>query len=178
MRQHASMKPTITDDCTLCGECYKHCLSKAITLGDVQAHIDQDKCVGCAECVAVCRFEAVQHDWGAELEKLQKNIAEHALGVVRGKEDRVVFFDYIISVTANCDCFDIKDMPSIVPDIGIAASTDPVALDKAAMDMVEQAGGRKFAELAGNAKLNPMPQLEHAEHIGLGSMEYKIIEID
>ncbi len=177
MRQHSSTKPTIGDGCTLCGECFRHCPEKAITLGHVQAHIDQDKCIGCAECVAVCRFGAVKHDWEAELEQLQKNVSEHALGVVKGREDRAVFFDYIISVTADCDCFDTKDMPKIVPDIGIAASTDPVAVDKAAFDLVEKAGGKKFAKLASNAKLNPAPQLEHAERIGLGSTKYKLIEI-
>jgi uncharacterized Fe-S center protein len=177
MRQHSSMKPTIGEGCILCGECYKHCPAGAITLGDVQAHIDQDKCIGCAECVAVCRFEAVKFDWGAELEQLQKNIAEHALGVIKDKEDRVVFFNYIISVTADCDCFDKANMRKIVPDIGIAASTDPVAVDKAAIDLVEKVGGKKFAKLAGNAKLNPAPQLEHAERIGLGSTKYQLIEV-
>jgi uncharacterized Fe-S center protein len=177
MRQHSSLKPTISDECRLCGECFKHCPAGAITLGDVQAHIDQDKCIGCAECVAVCRFEAVKFDWGAELEQLQKSIAEHALGVIKDKENRVVFFNYIISVTANCDCFDTVNMHKIVPDIGIAASTDPVAVDKAALDLVEKVGGKKFAKLAGNAKLNPTSQLQHAERIGLGRAKYQLIEV-
>jgi uncharacterized Fe-S center protein len=68
-------------------------------------------------------------------------------------------------------------MRRIVPDIGIVASTDPVAVDKAAMDLVEKAGGKEFAKLAGNAKLNPEPQLRHAERIGLGSTEYQLVEI-
>jgi uncharacterized Fe-S center protein len=175
MRQHSSTKPTIGDECTLCGECYKHCPADAITLGEIQAHIDRDKCIGCAECVAVCRFGAIKHDWGAELEQLQKNVAEHALGVVKGKENRAVFFNYIISVTADCDCFDRVDMPKIVPDIGIAASTDPVAVDKAALDLVEKAGEKSFAKLAGNDKLDPAPQLEHAELIGLGREKFEYV---
>jgi hypothetical protein len=177
MRQHSSTKPSISKECTLCGECYKHCPVKAITLGDTQAHIDQDKCIGCAECVAVCRFEAVEHDWGAELEQLQRNVAEHALGVMKGKEGRAVFFNYVISVTPDCDCFDTANMRKIVPDIGIMASTDPVAVDRAAVDLVEKTGGKKFAKLARNAKLNPEPQLQHAECIGLGSNDYELIEV-
>jgi len=59
MRQHSALKPTISESCTLCGECYKHCPADAITLNDVKAHIDSQKCIGCAECVAVCRCRKV-----------------------------------------------------------------------------------------------------------------------
>jgi uncharacterized Fe-S center protein len=177
MRQHAALKPSIKDNCKLCGECFKHCPSDAITLGEIQAHIDQDKCIGCAECVAVCRFNAVKHDWNTESQILQKNIAEHALGVLKGKEDRAVFFNFVISVTKDCDCFDTANMPRIVEDIGIAASTDPLAVDKASLDLIEAGGDEKLPELIKNGELDPRHQIEHAERIGLGSTNYKLIEI-
>ena len=178
MKQHAALTLIIGDDCKRCGECLKHCPADAITLGKVKAHIDRDKCIGCAECLAVCRFGAVDCNWGEETEVLQKSMAEHALGVLKGKENRAAFFNFILSVTKDCDCFDKSDMPEIVDDIGIIASTDPVAVDKAALDLVETKGGEKLPQLVGNVKLNPHYQIEHAERIGLGSTDYKLVELD
>jgi len=178
MAQHAALKLTIGDDCTRCGECFKHCPADAVTIDDIKAHIDRDRCIGCAECLAVCRFGAVKCNWGQEDEVLQKSMAEHALGVLKGKDNRAVFFNYIISVTKDCDCFGTPDMRKIVDDIGIVASTDPVAVDKAALDLVEGKGGKKLAQLIGNDKLDPRCQLEHAEHIGLGSTNYELVELD
>jgi uncharacterized Fe-S center protein len=178
MKQHAALTLSITKDCTLCGACYKHCPVDAITLGKVKAHIDQDKCIGCAECLAVCRFDAVKCNWGEESEILQKSMAEHALGVLKGKQNKAAFFNFILSVTKDCDCFSEPDMPKIVDDIGLIASTDPVAVDKAALDLVENKGGEKLPRLIGNAELNPHYQMEHAERIGLGSTDYELIELD
>ncbi len=177
LKQHAALKLNISDDCTRCGVCFEYCPADAITLDDVKANIDQDKCIGCAECMAMCRFGAVECNWGLEDEVLQKSIAEHALGALKGKENRAAFFNFVVSVTKGCDCFDEADMTKIVDDIGIAASRDPVAVDKAALDLVESKGGRKLAELLENDKLDPRYQIEHAERIGLGSANYELIEI-
>jgi uncharacterized Fe-S center protein len=178
MKQHAALNLGISDDCTRCGICYEHCPADAITLDDVKAHIDEDKCIGCAECMAACCFGAVICNWGEEDEVLQKSIAEHALGVIKGKENRVACFNFLMSVTKDCDCFDKPDMERIVDDIGIAASRDPVALDKATLDLMEKKAGRKLAELLGNDKLDPRYQIEHAERIGLGSSNYELIEVN
>jgi len=179
MRQHAALKPHIKKGvCTRCGECHRHCPADAITLDDVQAHINQDKCIGCAECVAVCRFDAVSYDWQQENEILQKSVAEHALGVLKGKAGRAVFFNFALSVTRDCDCFGEADLPQIVDDIGILASTDPVAVDKAAIDLVEQRGGKAVPALIGNKKLDWHHQIEHAVKIGLGSADYEFVEVN
>ena len=178
MRQHSALKPHVKKDkCMRCGECHRHCPADAITLDRVQAHIDTDKCIGCAECVAVCRFDAVAYDWQQENDILQKSVAEHALGALKGKEGRAAFFNFVISVTKDCDCFDRTDMPKIVDDIGILASTDPVAVDKASIDLVEKRGGKKLPKLIGDAKLDWHTQIDHAVEIGLGSAEYKLIDV-
>ncbi len=178
MRQHSALKPHIKDGkCTCCGECHRYCPADAITLDEIQAHIDQGKCIGCAECVAVCRFDAVEYDWRQENEILQKSVAEHALGVLTGKQGRAVFFNFLVSMTKDCDCFDRADMPTMVADIGILASTDPVAVDRAAIDMVEARGGRRLPELIGNGNLEWRHQIEHAVKIGLGCAEYELIDV-
>lgn len=178
MRQHSALKPSVKrEKCARCGECHRHCPADAITLDKVQAHIDRDQCIGCAECVAVCRFRAVEYDWEQENEILQKSVAEHALGVMRGKEGRAGFFNFLLSMTKECDCFGRADMPTIVPDVGILASTDPVAVDKAAIDMVEARGGRTLPELIGKRKLDWHYQIEHAVKIGLGRADYELIKV-
>lgn len=178
LRQHAALKLSITNKCTRCGTCIAHCPVDAISLNGTQANIDQDKCISCAECVAVCRFGAVKCNWGPETEEMQKRIAEHAMGALKGKENRAVFFNFIMSVAKDCDCVGLPNIDRIVADIGIAASTDPVAVDVAALDLVENKTGRKMAELLGNDQLNPRHQFEHAERIGLGSCIYDLKEID
>ncbi len=178
LQQHASLKLGIGDNCKLCGVCLKHCPADAITLGKIKAHIDQDKCIGCAECMAFCRFKAVECKWGMETEAIQQSIAEYAFGVLKNKKSKAVFFNYVMSVTKDCDCFDTPNMRKIVDDIGILASTDPVAVDKAALDLVEKKAGRKLQSLIGNDALDPNHQIRHAENIGLGSSNYKFIEIE
>jgi hypothetical protein len=178
MRQHSVLKPAVKRPaCTACGECIKYCPANAIALDRGKAKIDPDTCIGCAECVAVCRFGAVGFDWNQESPDLQKNIAEHALGVLQGKEGRAVFFNFAISITKDCDCFDTPNMPGIVDDIGILASDDPVAVDKACVDLIEQQSGQALGPLIRNPKLDPRHQLEHAERIGLGLMTYDLITV-
>ncbi|MHC4426892.1 MAG: DUF362 domain-containing protein [Planctomycetota bacterium] len=177
MKQHTAVKLSIGDACTRCGVCFDYCPAEAISLDDVKAHIDRDRCIGCAECMAVCRSGAVVCNWGQETEVFHKSIAEHALGALKGKENKAAFFNFVISVTKDCDCFDAPNMPKIVDDIGIVASTDPVAVDKAALDLVEKKSKRRLAELLENDKLDPCCQIGHAERIGLGSSKYELIEI-
>jgi len=177
MRQHAALKPSIkTSKCTGCGECERHCPEGAITIEDLKAHIDQDKCIGCAECVAVCRFAAVAHDWDKETKVMEYNVAEHAKGVLVGKQGRAAFINFAISITSDCDCMNNPDH-NIVEDIGILGSTDPVAVDQAAVDLMEKTAGKTLDKISKYPNLNGKWQLEHAEKIGLGSRKYKLVEI-
>ncbi len=178
MTQHAALKLHIGDDCKACGLCAEYCPADAITLDEVKAHIDQDKCIGCAECLAMCRTGAVECDWGRETEVIQKSMAEHALGALKGKEGRAAFFNFVLSVTKDCDCFNTPRMPDIVEDIGILASTDAVAVDAAALNMVEEKTGNTLAALIKNKQLDPWCQIGHAESVGLGSSTYELVKVD
>lgn len=177
MRQHSAFKPSVdTGKCEGCGECYRHCPEAAINMEDLKAHIDKDKCVGCAECLAVCRFGAVQHDWDKDIKILECNIAEHAKGVLTGKEGRAAFINFAISITSDCDCMGNPDH-NIVKDIGILGSTDPVAVDAAAIALMEKTAGKPLDKISKYPNLNGKWQIEHAEKIGLGSRKYELIEI-
>jgi uncharacterized protein len=178
LKQHAAVNLIIGESCVLCGECRKHCPAGAITLEEFQARIDPKKCIGCAECMAFCRFGAVDCNWGKETAVLQESIAEHALGVLTGKQNKAVFFNFLLSVTKDCDCFDVMNMPEMVGDLGIIASTNPVAVDKAALDMIEKQTGKKLQSLLEHSEIDPLCQIRHAENIGLGSMDYEFVTVD
>ena len=93
--------------------------------------------------MAVCqKSAAVVKDYDTS-EVLNSKIAEYALAVVNGKPSFHISF--IMNVSPNCDCWNHNDA-AIVPDLGIAASFDPVALDCACADLVKAA-----PSLLGNA---------------------------
>ncbi|MBD3287768.1 DUF362 domain-containing protein [candidate division KSB1 bacterium] len=176
LRQHSSVKPWINkSDCTLCGECVKWCPEDAIELKADAAEIDQKLCIGCGECLTVCRFGAVEYNWRTSSADLQKKIAEHALGVAAPKKDKIFYFNFLINITKNCDCINTKQKP-VTDDIGILASSDPVAIDTAALDLVEEYSGKQFRQLCFPG-IDETIQLKHGETIGLGKMEYELLRL-
>ena len=141
---HSSSQPCIDEaNCIGCRICEKYCRHDAVKVVDRKAVIDYDKCVGCGQCVAVCqKSAAVIKDYDTS-EVLNSKIAEYAYAVVNGKPHFHISF--IMNVSPNCDCWGHNDA-AIIPDLGIAASFDPVALDCACADLVKAA-----PSLMGNA---------------------------
>lgn len=186
LEMHSNSQPLInTENCTGCGECEENCNHGAIEVGaDNFAVIDYKKCIGCGQCVAVCQYEGAQVKW--DNQGFYEKVAEYALAVVKGKQH--FHINFIIDVSPNCDCWGNNDIP-IVHDIGILASTDPVAIDKASLDLVNKAeinpasaighhhhqDGDRFTFT--HPKTNGKECLEHAEAIGLGSQQYELIEV-
>ena len=97
---------------------------------------------------------------------------EYAAGAVKGK--RAFYVNFVNHITPNCDCMGLKEA-SIAPDIGILASTDPLAIDQASLDMVVKESGDVFREA--HPQVDSLVQLVHAEKIGLGSRKYELIQI-
>jgi len=176
LRQHSVMKPAIsTKKCTGCEVCVQWCPSDAISMKGELAWIESKLCIGCGQCLTVCRFDAVKYDWRMKEKDLQQRITEHALGVVVGKAGKVGCMNFLTSVTKDCDCFDVRQKP-IIPDIGILASMDPVAIDAASLDLIYQKTGKKLRDVS-YPKIDPWVQIRHGEEIGLGSAEYDLHEI-
>ncbi|MFH2027079.1 MAG: DUF362 domain-containing protein, partial [bacterium] len=123
-----------------------------------------------------CRFNAVKFKWDSSSELLQKQIAEHALGIVKQKNGKMGFLTFMINMTKDCDCLAQKPI-SLIDDIGVLAGTDPVAIDQAVYDLTKKQTGKSLSQIAFPA-LNAQIQLEYGEQIGLGSREYRLVETE
>ena len=140
------------------------------------AVINEKICIGCGECLTVCHFDAVKYNWKTSNDALQRKMAEHALGAVIQKKGKVGCFNFLINVTKDCDCLAGIQKPAI-KDIGILASKDPVAIDKASLDLVEKHSGKSLGTQS-YPSVDPTVQLVHGEEIGLGSMDYELVEVE
>ncbi len=172
LAMHSLSIPKInTSNCTACGVCEANCPPSAISI-DEYAVIDPKKCIGCAACISNCPENTIGVDWGNNPNFLEK-VAEYALAAQKGKEN--VYITFVSDVTDNCDCIGIA-MEPVIKEIGIIASTDPVALDRACLDLVIAEKDTAPDSKLWNYILNGEKTLEHSEKIGLGSRKYNLIE--
>lgn len=187
--QHSTVAPVVASKhCTGCSICLTACAHDAIAMLDGKAVIDAVNCAGCSRCITICPVKAINVQWNEAVDLLMKKMAEYALAAVSGKREKMLFINFITQVSPACDCYGHCDAP-IVNDIGICASLDPVALDQACADLVNQARGNQDSALksghepGGDKFRGVWPdvpwqvQLEHGEKIGLGSRSYELIKI-
>ncbi len=190
LEQHSSVAPVVAEKlCTRCGACLPGCSHGAIEIGPDSASVDPQLCTGCGRCISLCPTRAMQIQWNEESGKVMRKMAEYALAALDGKQGKKLFINFITQVSPSCDCYGHSDA-AIVPDIGILASTDPVALDQACADLVNQAQGLPDTALSsghepGGDKFRGVhPQidweitLEHGEKIGLGTRQYELKRLE
>lgn len=187
--QHSTISPRIEESlCIGCGECQSFCAFGAIILANKQARIDSENCRGCGGCIAVCPQNAVKVQWNEDSATFQKKMVEYAYGALKGKEKKSVFLNFVMQVSPACDCCEYSDL-SIVEDVGILASNDPVAIDQASVDLVNLQPGNPNSTLKsglgkGEDKFRGVypqidweVQLRHGEEIGLGDRRYDLIKV-
>ena len=147
---------------------------------DGTAYINAEKCIGCGECVSMCTYNVIRPKWGTEMDAFIERMTEYAYGAWKTKEGKIGFINFVMNVTPLCDCVPWSDAP-IVPDIGILASCDPVAIDQASYDLVNQQEGNPIVRsgiVKGLKKrrgqiqsMHPKPkgelQLAYGEELGL-----------
>lgn len=173
---HCEDYPKINENCNKCGKCVEICPANAI----VDFKIDESKCLKCIGCVEVCEENAIDLHW-FDGKEISERIVECAKGVYKvvGKEN-FAFLNFMVDVTPHCDCHPYSDTP-IISDVGIFASKDIVAVDKACLDVLTKANliqdcllyENKFWEWT-----DPFAQIEYGEELGLGESEYRIEEFD
>ena len=190
LEMHSESKPKMDQEkCVSCGICLKNCPEKAITYNEKkQAQIDYEKCIGCGQCVASCHYGAARAVYDQAIDILNEKIAEYTLAVLKGKQHFHISF--MMDISPDCDCLDLNDQ-AIVPDVGIAASSDPVALDRACVDLVNAApeivgsiigdkgeleeGEDKFVHV--HPDVHWKDGLNHAEEINVGTQEYQLVTV-
>ena len=212
MEQHAAGKPNVDEDkCIGCHACERICAHGAVSFPTTRertlksgkvvetpvAYIDHDRCLGCGRCIGACNQDAVKPGYDAAVDVLNYKIAEYTQAIV---QDRPQFhISLAMDVSPNCDCHPENDTP-IVPDMGMFASFDPVAIDQACIDMALQMPAmpdteltemRDKLEVAGGVPercqhdhfnmthpdTNWRSMIEHGEKIGLGTSKYELIEV-
>ena len=188
MEMHSSGKPNVDKDlCKSCGACVKNCAHDAITFDENhKAGINHDLCVGCGRCIGACNFDAI-NPWGDQANDiLNYKIAEYTYAVLK---DRPHFhISLVVDVSPNCDCHSENDIP-LVPNVGMFASFDPVALDVACADAVNMQPvivGSQLSKKKQNhndhfTNMHPTTNwkssINHAVKLGLGNKEYELITI-
>ncbi len=180
--QHGTHVQIEGQKCVGCGRCVKVCPQSALSLVEKKCHVNLAKCIGCFECITVCPTKAISIDWSTEMVPFVERMTEYAYGVVKGRQKRICYINFVLNVTPDCDCVSWSDTP-LVPDIGILASTDPVALDHACFDLVsaapsldsKAAGTDKFTARWPHTRADV--QLSYGQEIGLGTREYQIEKV-
>lgn len=204
MEMHSAGKPYVKEtDCIGCGACTRICAHDAAVVVDKKAHIDHDKCVGCGRCIGVCPKDAVEPASDESNDILNCKIAEYSKAVVSGRPQ--FHISLVVDVSPFCDCHADNDV-AIVPDVGMFASFDPVAIDVACADAVNAQQPLKGSLLDECCKeqeghehnqqdsvhhdhshcdhfktigpnTNWKTAIEHGVKIGLGSDQYELIEV-
>jgi uncharacterized Fe-S center protein len=193
MEMHNQGKPFANvKTCVSCGQCAKICAWNAISYDESKkAHIDESKCVGCGRCIGVCNFDAIKCKWDESTTVLNEKIAEYTYATLLDKQS--FHINFIMNVSPLCDCVGANDA-AIIPDQGILASFDPVAIDQASANIVNQAVRNQNTILDDCVKHNHVhnddlftyihpetnwkAQLDHAEEIGLGTKDYRLVKLE
>jgi len=195
LSQHSNISPQVKEKiCKGCEICLNWCPSGAISMTPSQkiskviSSIDPKKCIGCGECILACPSGAIQIQWNESIPIFQKKIVEYAYGAIQKKKGKTLYLNFLTQISPACDCYGYSDTP-IVRDIGILASEDPVAIDQASIDLVNNEEGNRSSKLTKNwergedkfrdlyPEVDWSIQLSYGEEIGLGTREYELIKI-
>ena len=192
--QHNDGTPTISESkCRGCKKCQKECANNGLVFNKEtkKMSINPDTCAGCGRCIGACNFDAIAFENYTAVENLNCRMAEYTKAVVDGRP--TFHISLVVDVSPNCDCHAENDAP-ILPNIGMFASYDLLALDQACVDACMNATPIRNSQLGDNlAKkyfhdhhdhfTNSTPEsewktcLSHAEKIGLGSRDYELVVI-
>jgi uncharacterized Fe-S center protein len=165
---HNSCKPSFNErECKYCGICVEVCPFDAIKVENNKWILDNESCFGCGVCTENCEFGALNYINN----DLSYFLACSTKACVENKN--VIYVNDVNRISKSCDC-DPSSGPIICPDIGYFVSDDPVAIDKASIDLIYEKKPNVFEKLN---RANPFKQIKYGEKIGLGSSSYDLIEL-
>ena len=192
--QHMNGQPEIDHElCRGCRACLRECANDGLSFDEStrKMSINTQNCVGCGRCIGACNFDAIAFANYAATKDLNCRMAEYTKAVIQNRPNFHV--SLIVDVSPNCDCHAENDAP-ILPNIGMFASFDPLALDQACVDACLKATPLPNSQLAEAMEKedfcdhhdhfeNTTPNSEyktclaHAEKIGLGTRDYEIVVV-
>ena len=192
--QHNNGKAYVQQEiCRGCRRCMQECANNGLVLDPEtrKMHVDKEHCVGCGRCVGACNFDAIDFEDPNSNQMLNYRIAEYAKAVVDGRPQ--FHISLVMDISPNCDCHVENDAP-ILPDVGMFASFDPLALDQACVDACMKCEPLPNSQLGEHMRdphfvdhhdhfTNSTPEsewqscLSHAEKIGLGTRDYELIRL-
>ncbi|MEM3017488.1 MAG: DUF362 domain-containing protein [Candidatus Bathyarchaeia archaeon] len=205
---HMAKKPKIDQKlCNNCGACIRFCPLGAIRQSGGRTELMQKKCVVGCGCWDICpqkaitRWSDLHHPRNKEL--IIRNVDAAAAVIKHIGRDKIAYLNLAYEITPHCDCADYGDVP-MVPDIGVFASRDPLAIDKAASDAIIKAPGITGSaaeeigvmspgddKFTGLSEYSPFAlfrnvdqtrewkfQFEVAEKLRLGTTEYQLVRIE
>ena len=184
MEMHSAGKPFFDEKtCIGCGSCAKACAHGAPILEGRKMHIDWAKCLGCGRCIGACPVDAIQPANDESNIILNCKMAEYTKAILQNRPS--FHISLVMDVSPVCDCYGLNDVP-IIPDVGMFASFDPVALDQACVDACNKMPRNTEVEFRGagddlftalHTETDWRYQISHGKKIGLGTDEYELIEI-
>ncbi|MBE6641109.1 MAG: DUF362 domain-containing protein [Ruminococcaceae bacterium] len=192
--QHSDGKPVIYEEkCRGCKRCARECANNGLIFNaeTKKMTVNYDGCVGCGRCLGACAFDAIDFACDTAAADLNRKMAEYAKAVVDGRP--CFHVSLVIEISPNCDCHSENDSP-ILPNVGMFASFDPIALDRACVDACLKQTPLPNTQLTDNMSkpdfcdkhdhfTNSTPEsnwqtcLEHGEKIGLGTNSYELITV-
>ena len=191
--QHNCGKPQIDPVlCRGCRRCEKECANGGLVFDAERRKMTvSESCAGCGRCIGACNFDAISFKDYIANEMLGRRMAEYTKAVIDGRPN--FHISLIVDVSPCCDCHQENDSP-IIPNIGMLASFDPLALDQACVDLCNAATPFKNGQVGDNMaksdfvnyhdvfkNSNPSTDykacLEHAEKIGVGTRAYELITL-
>ena len=192
--QHSNGKPVINPErCRGCKRCLRECANHGLVFDEKRKKmtVDLEHCVGCGRCIGACNFDAISFAQDAAIKELNCKMAEYTKAVVDGRPH--FHISLICDVSPTCDCHSGNDTP-IIPDVGMFASFDPLALDQACVDAcLKQTPlpGSQLTDAMADPHFhdhhdhfdntNPNTEyktcLAHAEKIGLGIRQYELVKV-
>ena len=192
--QHNNGKAYVQQEiCRGCRRCMRECANNGLVFDPEtrKMHVDKEHCVGCGRCVGACNFDAIDFEDPNSSQMLNYRIAEYAKAVVDGRPQ--FHISLVMDISPNCDCHVENDAP-ILPDVGMFASFDPLALDQACVDACMKCEPLPNSQLGEHMRdphfvdhhdhfTNSTPEsewqscLSHAEKIGLGTRDYELIRL-
>ena len=177
--QHAANRPFLIESkCNECNVCVDECVFKALIMQNGKPKMDLEKCMSCSHCMFECPNKAWKWPEDSK-EKLQLYLAHAVSAILGGLKSKIGYLNFIQDVTLLCDCCTPSGSP-LIQDIGVLASSDPVAIDKASIDLIDKELPGPFWRKDKIGKLNDtssMIHLETAEKLDVGSLGYRLVEV-